>query len=109
MFIPSVEPVPLKMNEHGVVLVSGTRVPMDTIIGAFKDGATPQDIARSYDSVSLADIFAVIAYYLHHKDEVDSYLERRQREKDTVRRDVEARFDPEGVRERLLARRKKPE
>ena len=74
MFILSVEPVPLKMND------SGTRVPIDTIIGAFNDGATPQDIARSYDSVPLADIFAVIAYYLHHKDEVDAYLAQRQRE-----------------------------
>jgi hypothetical protein len=47
--------------------VSKTRVPLDTIIAAFSEGATAEEIAYQYPVVPLADIYAVIGYYLHRK------------------------------------------
>jgi hypothetical protein len=43
--------------------------------------------------------------YLRHPSEVESYLQRRSQEAAVVRQQNQARFDPTGVRDRLLARR----
>lgn len=100
------EQVPLRTDDHGVVRVGGTRVTLDTVIAAFENGATAEEIAQEYSSVALADIYAVIAYYLRHEPEIRRYLSERQRIAAEVRAENERRFDPAGVRERLLARRR---
>ena len=100
------EPVPLKTDANGVVRVGTTRVTLDTVIGAFVDGATAEEITYQYPSLHLADVYAVIAYYLRRPSEVETYLQRRKQHAKSVRKQNEARFDPSGVRGRLLARRK---
>ena len=98
------EPVPRKTDPEGVVRVGNTRITLATVIGAFLDGATAEEIAYQYPSLELADVYAVIAYYLRRKSDVDAYLQRQQENADTIRRQNEIRFDPTGVRQRLLAR-----
>jgi uncharacterized protein (DUF433 family) len=102
------DPVPLETDRDGVVRVRGSRVTLDTIVAAFFRGATAEEILQQYPTLALADIYAVIAYYLRRRDDVDAYLRRRQAQAEQVRRENEARFDPSGLRERLLARRVKP-
>jgi uncharacterized protein (DUF433 family) len=63
--------VPIQINEHGVALVGGTRVHLETLIAAFHRGETPEQVVDAFDVLSLADVFAVFAYYLNHRDEVD--------------------------------------
>jgi uncharacterized protein (DUF433 family) len=99
------EPVPLRVNPDGVVLVGGTRVTLDTVVEAFQEGATPEEIAQQYHTLDLADIYEVIGYYLRRRAEVDGYLRQRRGVAETIRRENEARCDPRGVRDRLLARR----
>ncbi len=103
------EVIPLRMDKDGVFRVGKTRVTLDTIVAAFKEGATAEEIAYQYPSVSLADIYSVISYYLHQKKEVNAYLKRREKFAAEVRKQNEARFDATGIRERLLARRKSGE
>ena len=98
------EIIPIETDKHGVIRVSKTRVTLDTIIGTFKNGATAEEIAQRYPSVPLADVYAVISYYLRRQDEVEAYLKRREKIAERVRKENEARFDPTGIRERLLAR-----
>jgi uncharacterized protein (DUF433 family) len=98
-------PVPLQEDEHGRVRVAGTRVTLDTVINYCNQGNSPEWIAEGFPTLSLADIYAVIGYYLRHRSEVDEYLRQRQKIAEQVRRENEARFDPTGLRERLLARR----
>ena len=100
------EIIPIKMNKDGVILVSKTRVTLDTIISAFNEGSTAEEIAQQYPSVPLADVYSVIGYYLRKKKQVDSYLKRREKIALDVRKQNEAKFDQNGIRERLLARRK---
>jgi uncharacterized protein (DUF433 family) len=99
------EPIPLATDKDGNVRVGGTRVTLDSVVYAFKEGSTAEDIVRSFPSLSLADVYAVIAYYLRHKADVEAYLEEQEREAEKVRRECEARFDQRGIREMLLARR----
>ncbi len=101
----SVEAVPLAVDADGVVRVARTRVTLETLVCAFQDGATAEEIAQQYPSVSLADIYQVIGYYLHHKAEVEAYLSQCLRASEAVREENERRWDPEGIRARLLARR----
>ena len=98
------EILPLTTDDDGVIRVGGTRVTLDTLIAAFTEGATAEEIAQQYPSVRLADIYSVIGYYLRRHDEIESYLKRRRKQADEARQQNEARFDPAGIRERLLAR-----
>lgn len=97
-------PVPLKTDVEGVVRVGNTRVTLDTVIAAFKEGATVEEIVSQYPSLSLADAYAVIGYYLQRQPEVEAYLSQRQRIAEQIRQQNEARFNQQGIRERLLAR-----
>ncbi|MBI1923743.1 DUF433 domain-containing protein [Candidatus Poribacteria bacterium] len=101
------DPIPLKMGGDGVVRVGGTRVTLDTVVAAFNEGATTEEIVYQYPSLDLADVYAVISYYLRQLPDVEAYLLHRQQQADEVRQQNMARFDPQGVRDRLLARRAK--
>jgi uncharacterized protein (DUF433 family) len=97
-------PVPLHPDEAGALRVGATRVTLDTLIRAYADGCTAEEIVEQFPDVSLADVHAVIAYYLTHSSELDAYLQARQTEASELRMKVEALGDPRGRRERLLAR-----
>jgi uncharacterized protein (DUF433 family) len=98
------EPLPLAADADGVARVAKTRVTLDTIVAAFQDGLSAEEIAEQYPSLRLCDVYAVIGYYLGHQDEVDSYLAARELRANEVRQENERRFNPVGVRSRLLAR-----
>lgn len=96
--------IPLRTDEHGVTRVGDTRVRLDTVITAWKQGESPEQIVENFDVLDLADVYAVISYYLNHRNEVESYLERNREEGDRLGAEMEERFPPAGIRERLLAR-----
>lgn len=98
-------PVPLRTDEHGVIHVGKTRVPLDTVVFAFNQGSTPEEIVLSYPTLELADVYAVVNYYLHNRSEVDGYLSQREGDGVRIREENEKRFPPAGIRARLLARR----
>lgn len=99
-----IETLPLETDQDGVIRVSKTRVTLDILVGAFKDGATAEEIAQQYPSVPLADVYSVIGYYLREATKVEAYLMQRQKVATQIRRENEARFNPIGVRQRLMAR-----
>ncbi len=99
------EPVPLEEDIDGVIRVGGTRVTLDTVVDAFGQGATPEEVVSQYPTLRLADVYAVIGFYLRQRTDVEAYLSQRQRQAGEVRKQNEARFDLSGIRDRLLARR----
>ena len=103
------ETAPLHENQDGVILVGNTRVTLDTVISVFQQGATAEEIAYRYPSLDLADIYAAIAFYLKHPSNVEAYLQQQQQQSQAIRADNQAKFDPQGLHDRLLARRTKPE
>ena len=60
---------------------------------------------QQFPAVALADVYMIIAHYLNHTADVDAYLFQRQTEAAELKREIEARFDPVGIRDRLMARR----
>ena len=78
---------------------------LDTVITAWKQGDSPEQIVENFDVLDLADVYAVIGYYLNHRAEVEEYLERNRLEGERLRAENERRFPQAGIRERLLSRR----
>jgi uncharacterized protein (DUF433 family) len=105
MPLPAI-PVPLFDDGQGGLRIAGTRVLLERVIYAFEDGATPEGIVQSYDTLRLPDVYAVLTWYLAHKAEVQEYLRKRTEEADGIRRTIEAcQPDRAELRARLLARR----
>ena len=100
-------PAPLESTPDGAIRVSGTRVSLDSVIYSFKGGSTPEEIVQQYTTVDLPDVYAVISYYLQNREEVEEYLEASRQRRDALRQEIESQFDPNGIRERLLARRRR--
>jgi uncharacterized protein (DUF433 family) len=81
------QPVPLTTTEHGDIRVAETRVPLETIIEDYNNGASPEDMVLNYSSLNLADVHAVLSYYLRNKEAVDTYVqEQKQQAKETRER-----------------------
>jgi hypothetical protein len=80
---------------------------VELVIRAFQDGATPEAIAQRYPTATLADIYAVIAYYLRHRQEVEAYLAEREQRAQEVRQRIEHhQGDLADLRRRILARQR---
>lgn len=98
------EPVPLIRDQVGRIMVPDTRISLDILVHAFKRGESPESIADDYDSLTLADVYAIFSYYLRHRAEVEAYLLEQEALGQEVRARVEERFPPDGLRAKLLAR-----
>ncbi len=48
-------PIPLAVSPDGAVRAGGTRVTLDTVVFAFNQGATAEEIAYQYPALNLAD------------------------------------------------------
>jgi uncharacterized protein (DUF433 family) len=95
--------VPLRTDVKGVIRVSGTRVTLHTLISAYRLGESPEALHEGFPTVPLADIYAVIAYYLANRDTVDAWMQRIDAEAARHRQEAEARDHPP-TKEELLAR-----
>ncbi|HEY7116516.1 MAG TPA: DUF433 domain-containing protein [Tepidisphaeraceae bacterium] len=67
----------VRQDEHGVMRVSDTDVPLDSVLGSWEQGASPETIRRQFPSLSLEAVYGAIAWSLGHADEVAEYLKRQ--------------------------------
>ncbi|MBI3796175.1 MAG: DUF433 domain-containing protein [Deltaproteobacteria bacterium] len=99
------EAPPLRRDASGALRVGQSQVLLELVIRAFQDGATPEAIAQRYSTTALADIYAVIAYYLRHREDIEAYLAEREQRAQEVRQHIENQQGDLGdLRGRLLAR-----
>lgn len=101
--ITSIE-LPLAIDEDDVWRIAKTRIRLETVLTAFEEGATPEEIVQDYPPLALADIYAVISYYLQNQAAVTQYLQQRTQQRALIREDNEARWPQAGIRARLLQR-----
>ncbi len=109
MTIPDVVPVPLYTDPNGKIRIGNTRVLLELVIHAYLQGETVEEIVDSYPTLKLSDVYAVLAYYLTHQSEVDTYVREADKRVDHIQREVEAAYSPEtlALRARLRALREK--
>ena len=83
--------------------VAGIRVSLDSIVQCFNDGLSPETILGEFDTLTLAQVYGAITYYLENQPVVDSYRLRQRQRFEAARQAAEPL--PEGLRERLNAAR----
>src|SRR3974390_1867075 len=84
------EQAPLRMDEGGVMRVGEGRISLDIVVEQYENGMAPEEMVRAYDTLGLADVHAVIAYYLRPRDNVRAYLNRRAKQAEDLRSTIEA-------------------
>ena len=101
--------VPLTVTEFGTIRIKGSRVSLDSVVHHFKLGATAEQIVQSFPSLSLGDVYWAIAYYLTHREDVESYLVQQEKEADALQEQLESRPEYQTtvaeLRSRILARK----
>lgn len=104
-FEPLTVSVPLREDPPGVFRVGDSRVLLELVLTAFKRGETPEGIVRSYRTLQLSDVYAVITRYLTNPVPFDEYLRRCEEEAEATRRKLEAAGMASRItKEELLAR-----
>ncbi|CAA9586359.1 MAG: hypothetical protein AVDCRST_MAG88-4004 [uncultured Thermomicrobiales bacterium] len=96
--------LPLRLDAQGTIRVGRSRVTLDTVIEAYQRGARPEVIAQQFPAVTLAEVYATIAYYLQHQPELDAYLRERAEAAAPLVAELAERTNPVGTRARLRAR-----
>jgi hypothetical protein len=102
-FDPLTVTVPLWEDPPGVFRVGKSRVLLELVLRAFQRGETAEGIVRSYRTLQLAEVYAVLTRYLMNPVPFDAYL--RRCDEDAVRRQLEAAgMTGRTGKEELLAR-----
>ncbi len=99
--------VPLRTDAQGAIRIGETRVLLELVIHAYQTGETPESIVDSYPTLTTAEVYAVIGYYLMNRVEIDAYVRQRDDQAEQILRDMEANLTPEAraLRTRLKAYR----
>lgn len=61
-------------QRNGGYYVAGTRVPLESIVYAFRAGEAPEMIRRNFSTLSLEQVYGAITYYLANQATIDDYL-----------------------------------
>jgi len=63
----------------GRARLAGRRIPVSSVYRWFLSGFGPEDILKKYEGVTLAEIYAAIAYALANREEIASEVEQEDR------------------------------
>ncbi|WP_295608266.1 DUF433 domain-containing protein [uncultured Lamprocystis sp.] len=99
------DPPPMQEDAHGVLRIAGTRVTLDSLVERYDQGASAEEIALSFESLNLHEVYAALGYYLAHRGALAAYLQQRRRAAVETRAQAERRCPPTEVRAWLAARR----
>lgn len=104
-FVIQTDTLPIYEDDSGCLRVGKSRVLLEIVIRAFQDGASPETIVQRYPTITLADVYSVVGYYLRHRKEIDEYLARREELAQQVRKRIEYhQRDIQDIRTRLISR-----
>ena len=109
MTLETTQTVPLEMWEDGTIRVGGTRLLIDMIVDYHNRGECPEDIYEAFPSkyYTVADVYAVIAYYLSHQRAIDKHLLDKAKKAEKVWEKIEN--DPKHIEFTAKLRRRKKE
>jgi uncharacterized protein (DUF433 family) len=80
------------------IRIKGTRIGIETVLEDYLEGASPEEIAARYRTLTLEQVYATITYYLRNQREIDGYLERWRAYTEAASQEQQ-RNPPEFVRE----------
>lgn len=81
----------------GKACIDGTRIRVqDVYIWHVVQGQTPEEIVANFPRLSMADVYAALAYYWDHQEEIHEEIRRAQELYETLKRE-----SPSLLRERM--------
>jgi len=92
---PATLDIPIYVDEQRQIRISRTRVLLELVVNAFNRGESAEDIMESYSSLSLADVYAVIAYYLNNRTEIDAYIHQADKDFQNIQQHTEQGYSEE--------------
>jgi uncharacterized protein (DUF433 family) len=63
----------------GNTVVEGTRIGVHDVVGSIINGASVDDVVRSFPDVTRAQVYECLAYYEDHRPEIDTLVARQMR------------------------------
>jgi uncharacterized protein (DUF433 family) len=65
---------------NGGYYAKGSRIPLDVIVVAFRNGESPESILNDYPWIgSLAKVYGIITFILEHPAEIEEYMKDQDR------------------------------
>ena len=61
----------------GHAVVTGTRIGVHDVVGLILNGATIDDVTRSFPSLSRSQVYECLSYYEDNRDEIDLLVARQ--------------------------------
>lgn len=95
---------PIGWLANGGARVLGTRVPLELVLWSYKQGMRPDEIVACYGTLELADVHAVIAYYLRNTEEMEAYLRETEAAAEQAYAEWQAANPDPGFMERVRTR-----
>lgn len=101
-----VETIPMEIDAHGRYRISGSRILLEVVLNAYRQGKSAEQIVEDFPRLTLASVYQILGYSLSHPEEIAAYLCRID-EEDSELLAAHPEWQPEGLRARLEARRAK--
>jgi uncharacterized protein (DUF433 family) len=89
------------------IRIAGTRVGIETVVYDYQEGASPEEIALRYPTLTLEQIHATITYYLAQPDRVGAYVQRVRQQQEAAYQQAQQHPSAliRSLRERVARRR----
>ena len=97
--------LPVTAWKDGTIRIGKTRVLLDLVVFAFKQGNTPEMIVENFPTITLAEAYGAITYYLENQDQIEAYLARRKVEAEDLWRKIESDPRHQQLRTKLQAQK----
>jgi uncharacterized protein (DUF433 family) len=72
-------------ERDGRFYLRGSRVPLTALAALWSDGASPEAMVEHYPTLTLAQVFGGLAFYLEHRAEIDRHRREDQTQFATAR------------------------
>jgi uncharacterized protein (DUF433 family) len=59
---------------QGKTVIEGTRIGVHDLVGLMINGASIDDVCRSFPDLSRAQVYECLAYYEDHRTEIDAFI-----------------------------------
>ena len=107
MKLDEARPDLLTRTSEGVLRITGTRVTLDSVVQAFQEGATPEEMCQDFPGLALVQVYSVLAFYLSQQNAVDAYLKEQTHATTLTRQELRTKHATflDDLRHRLTARR----
>ena len=78
-------------KDDGNYRIAGTRVGLDSVVYAFRDGLSPESIRESFPVLNLEEVYGAITFYLAQQPEIDDYLAEGEKRSEELWRESQDR------------------